>query len=176
MSDALVLLLIVLLLVVAVGGVALITRSVVARAKADLALPSSWCQDKQDEDHEMTEVVPADLALAYLLAEAVDNGMPRRIELYTDQKQRIGRDQRRCEVVLSDIGISRKHAEIRHTVQGFRIRDLSSKGGTFVNCQRLRTDEERTLQPGDIVKFYSFEYRFEQADEMTEKPDDNQTE
>ena len=38
-----------------------------------------------------------------------------------------------CEVPLEDTGVSRRHAEIEKEGEGWRLRDLGSRNGTFVN-------------------------------------------
>ena len=41
------------------------------------------------------------------------------------------------EIVLDDTSVSRRHAEIRSSAQGWRVRDLGSTNGTFLNGTRL---------------------------------------
>jgi HD-GYP domain-containing protein (c-di-GMP phosphodiesterase class II)/pSer/pThr/pTyr-binding forkhead associated (FHA) protein len=41
------------------------------------------------------------------------------------------------EIVLDDTSVSRRHAEVRSTANGWRIRDLGSTNGTFLNGTRL---------------------------------------
>lgn len=56
------------------------------------------------------------------------------------------------EIVLDDSSVSRKHAELRLSPQGWMVRDLESTNGTFVNGVRLGTDD-RPLRSRDIVQF-----------------------
>jgi hypothetical protein len=71
----------------------------------------------------------------------------------------IGRS-RDCDVVLDDAGISRRHAHIRPTAQGWAIEDLRSTNGVLLNGERLRGS--RPLQIGDRIELGSTEMVFEQ--------------
>lgn len=59
----------------------------------------------------------------------------------------IGRGEE-CEVAISDLKMSRRHAELRQTPHGFVIQDLGSANGLVVNGQQLK---EWHLKPGDKV-------------------------
>jgi len=47
----------------------------------------------------------------------------------------IGRDAG-CDIVVSDLLVSRRHAELRRVDQTWRLVDLNSWNGSFVNGQR----------------------------------------
>ncbi len=57
------------------------------------------------------------------------------------------------ELYLDDNSVSRKHAEVRFSENGWRARDLNSTNGTFVNGQRLQAGEEVLLKVRDVVQF-----------------------
>jgi cytochrome P450 / NADPH-cytochrome P450 reductase len=68
---------------------------------------------------------------------------------------RIGRAPEN-DIVVSDPTVSRQHAEIRNVSGAYRIVDLDSSHGTFLNGQRV-TDE--ALSEGDIVRVGSSTFR-----------------
>ena len=68
----------------------------------------------------------------------------------SDSTLRIGRLDS-LEIVLNDSSISRRHAEVAATVDGWIVRDLGSMNGTMLNGKRLgRTDQ--TLQHNDVLQ------------------------
>jgi hypothetical protein len=60
----------------------------------------------------------------------------------------VGRS-RTCDLALPGADASRRHAEILGTSKGFRLRDLGSTNGTFVNGERV---EDVELRPGDRIQ------------------------
>jgi serine/threonine protein kinase len=54
-----------------------------------------------------------------------------------------------CHIVVQDMNVSRHHAELLQTPQGYTIQDLGSKNGTFVNGKQIT--EGISLSPGDEV-------------------------
>src|SRR6185437_14988945 len=72
----------------------------------------------------------------------------------------VGRS-RDCDVVLEDSGISRRHAELRPTPDGWEIEDLGSTNGIVVNG--LQVSGRQPLRGGDRIEFGSTEAVFEIA-------------
>jgi ABC toxin N-terminal region/Neuraminidase-like domain/FHA domain/PA14 domain len=65
-----------------------------------------------------------------------------------------------ADLVLDDRFVSRRHALVSVDDTGqVTIRDLNSRGGTFVNDEPI--DGARVLQPGDVVRFADLSARFE---------------
>ncbi|HEY7876117.1 MAG TPA: DUF3662 and FHA domain-containing protein [Actinomycetota bacterium] len=62
------------------------------------------------------------------------------------------------DVVLSDSNVSRRHAELQRTAEGWRLVDLGSTNGTLVNG---KVAKEHTLSDGDRLAFGSSELVFE---------------
>jgi pSer/pThr/pTyr-binding forkhead associated (FHA) protein len=57
---------------------------------------------------------------------------------------------RRCDVLIDDDTVSRVHAELRRGDDGWYLRDLSSRNGTFV-AGRPVAHAERVL-PGERIQ------------------------
>ena len=77
-------------------------------------------------------------------------------ELDADRIQ-IGRDPQN-DICLPDTKVSKTHAEIIRTNNGFTIRDLQSRHGTFVNGTQVT---ESMLQRGDEILMGSIRLTFE---------------
>jgi hypothetical protein len=66
---------------------------------------------------------------------------------------------RECDIVLDDAGVSRRHAEIRPTEDGWMLIDLGSTNGVRINDRALRGKHE--LRLGDRIEVGTTELVFE---------------
>jgi predicted component of type VI protein secretion system len=73
---------------------------------------------------------------------------------------RIGRSEG-MDILIDNVSVSRRQAELRREQAGWIVRDLGSANGTFVNGERLGAD--RTLQPGDEISFGKFSLFFDRV-------------
>lgn len=73
------------------------------------------------------------------------------------QKTVIGRDTE-CDIVIPDVGVSRRHASIMPVPGGYLLTDESSNG-TLVNGSRVAGT--RILDHGDVLRLHDEEIRFE---------------
>ncbi len=71
-----------------------------------------------------------------------------------------------CDIVVPNKDVSRRHAEIFASPQGYVLVD-SSTNGTFVNAERV--DAQRVLSRADVIRIGDHEFRF-YADRMVEVP------
>ena len=85
----------------------------------------------------------------------------------------IGRDAN-CELRLSDMRVSRQHAEISRTENGCEIVDLESSNGTWVNGNQVK---RHLLRDGDTVNVGStkLHYRIKSADVTDAQPSHGET-
>ena len=61
----------------------------------------------------------------------------------------IGRDDS-SDIQIDDRQVSRRHAEIAQTVNGYTIRDMGSKNGTFLNGENI-SEEPQSIRNGDEI-------------------------
>lgn len=66
----------------------------------------------------------------------------------------IGRRQD-CDLCIPMMSISRRHCQINQDQHILKIRDLSSRNGTFVNGEKVN---EATLKPGDSISIGTLEF------------------
>ncbi|MET0728895.1 MAG: FHA domain-containing protein [Acidimicrobiales bacterium] len=60
-------------------------------------------------------------------------------------------------IFLDDITVSRRHAEIRQVDDGYRVTDVGSLNGTYLNRERV---EEADLRDGDELQIGTFKLLF----------------
>jgi pSer/pThr/pTyr-binding forkhead associated (FHA) protein len=77
----------------------------------------------------------------------VDEGGEKRHEVVG--RAVVGRDAD-CDVLVSNLSVSRKHAVLEETVAGWIVRDLSSVNGTFLKGKRV---VDAVLASGDDLRF-----------------------
>ena len=63
-----------------------------------------------------------------------------------------------CDIKLQDHSVSRRHAKIEPTPEGFFVHDQQSTNGTFVNDKQL--DSAWLLQDGDYLRVGNCIYRY----------------
>ncbi len=80
----------------------------------------------------------------------------------SDSRLRIGR-RSACEVVVTEASVSREHSEIVRTADGWVLRDLGSRYGTFVNGARMQ-GPEHVLRVGDLIQVGQLGFRVTAAD------------
>ncbi|MCI0702422.1 MAG: HD domain-containing protein [Planctomycetia bacterium] len=77
------------------------------------------------------------------------------------------------EIVLDDSSVSRRHAEVRHSDDGWYVRDLESTNGTYVNGVRIGPGEQ-PLKTRDIVQFGKVAVIVEMTEATPDGPPSNQ--
>jgi pSer/pThr/pTyr-binding forkhead associated (FHA) protein len=73
-----------------------------------------------------------------------------------DPVTRLGRHPD-SEISLDDITVSRRHAEIEHTAEGYVVSDAGSLNGTYVNQERI---DRMVLRHGDELQIGKFRLVF----------------
>jgi len=62
------------------------------------------------------------------------------------------------DIFLDDVTVSRRHAEVVHGSEGYRLRDVGSLNGTYLNRERIET--EVPLSNGDELQIGKFKLVF----------------
>lgn len=73
------------------------------------------------------------------------------------------------EMVLDDNSVSRRHAEVRSSEGVWRLRDLGSTNGTFLNGVRL-AGGDKELKPRDVIQFGKVAVAVEAIEGGSEEP------
>ncbi len=106
---------------------------------------------------ERAPIGPGEVEGAALIElDQVEGTAGRRMHDLTDEVVTVGRGQE-SSIFLDDVTVSRKHAEIVHGERGYRIRDVGSLNGTYVN--RVRVDSV-DLRNGDEIQVGKYRFRF----------------
>ncbi|MCO8121557.1 diguanylate cyclase [Stieleria sp. TO1_6] len=90
----------------------------------------------------LVQIYPADVVDGMLLIES--------------ERLLIGRDGD-ADLILPDHSVSRRHALITRSDNGFEIEDLDSTNGTFIAGQAVK---KATLRSGDTIRLGSFLFKF----------------
>ncbi len=94
---------------------------------------------------------------ALIELDQVEGTAGRRMHDLRDEVVTVGRGQD-SSIFLDDVTVSRRHAEIVHGERGgYRIRDVGSLNGTYVN--RVRVDAV-DLRNGDEIQVGKYRFRF----------------
>ena len=93
---------------------------------------------------------------ALIEMDQVEGTAGRRMHDLSEEVVTVGRGQE-SDIFLDDVTVSRKHAEILRGAAGYRIRDVGSLNGTYVN--RVRVDAV-DLRNGDEIQVGKYRFRF----------------
>lgn len=84
--------------------------------------------------------------------------------LAAGESYRVGRSSA-CAFVVTDLSVSRFHAEVTPCETGVRVKDLGSRNGTYVNGLRVN---EADVQPGQSVRFGNAQFQLVRHDQPEE--------
>jgi pSer/pThr/pTyr-binding forkhead associated (FHA) protein len=93
---------------------------------------------------------------ALIELDQVEGTAGRRMHDIGEETVTVGRSPE-SHIFLDDVTVSRKHAEIERGERGYRIRDIGSLNGTYVN--RVRVDAV-DLRNGDEIQIGKFRFKF----------------
>ena len=93
---------------------------------------------------------------ALIELDQVEGTAGRRMHDIGEETVTVGRSPE-SNILLDDVTVSRKHAEIERGERGYRIRDVGSLNGTYVN--RVRVDAV-DLRNGDEIQIGKYRFKF----------------
>ncbi len=121
--------------------------------------PAPEAAPATQQHQRLSDLAPASAAEGPFLRGRWGGGPERRVPL-TQERLRLGRDPAAELRLPTDLlAIAPQHAEIRRTAAGFRLVDLGSPAGTFLNGQRLTPGQavalrdDAQIQLGDAALF-----------------------
>ena len=98
---------------------------------------------------------PARVTMSLQAAVSVRRPLPLQFPRGSAEQFSIGRDAG-CDLAIADMTVSRRHATLERTSDGWLLTDLESTNGTRVNGWRVRG--KVSVTPGDLVSFGNSEY------------------
>ena len=98
---------------------------------------------------------PARVTMSLQAAVGARRPLPLQFPRGSAEQFSIGRDAS-CDLAIADMTVSRRHATLERTEDGWLLTDLESTNGTRVNGWRVRG--KVTVTPGDLVSFGNSEY------------------
>jgi hypothetical protein len=99
--------------------------------------------------------VPSRATMSLQAAVSVRRPLPLQFPRGSAEQFSIGRDAS-CDLAIADMTVSRRHATLERTADGWTLTDLESTNGTRVNGWRVRG--KVSVTPGDLVSFGNSEY------------------
>lgn len=109
-------------------------------------------------------VAPVRAMTTGMRVSAADRGAPLALQFPRGSGDQfsIGRDAS-CDLAIADVTVSRWHAQLERTADGWLLSDLESTNGTRVNGWRVRG--KVPVRAGDLVSFGNLEAVFARGDE-----------
>jgi hypothetical protein len=101
------------------------------------------------------DAAPARVTMSLQAAVSVRRPLPLQFPRGSAEQFSIGRDAG-CDLAIADMTVSRRHATLERTADGWTLTDLESTNGTRVNGWRVRG--KVSVTPGDLVSFGNSEY------------------
>jgi FHA domain/Domain of unknown function (DUF1707) len=119
--------------------------------------PTAGRDDRGDRGGAPRMVSPpaARLTTSLQAAPGIRRPLPLQFPRGSAEQFSIGRDSS-CDLAIPDMTVSRRHATLERTADGWLLTDLESTNGTRVNGWRVHG--QVSVTPGDLVSFGNSEY------------------
>jgi pSer/pThr/pTyr-binding forkhead associated (FHA) protein len=117
---------------------------------------ASYAPAFEEEESETPPAATTADGASLIELDQVEGTAGRRMHDMGDETITVGRSPE-SNIFLDDVTVSRKHAEIERGERGYRIRDVGSLNGTYVN--RVRVDAV-DLRNGDEIQIGKYRFKF----------------
>ena len=97
---------------------------------------------------------------SYSLSITVEGEAPECIELESGESWVVGRDPI-CDISIEHKYLTRKHFQIMKTGNEFKVKDLGSSNGTYLNEKRMTADQFQALKSEDVISVSNLKITFE---------------
>ncbi|MEC0249142.1 FHA domain-containing protein, partial [Paenibacillus chitinolyticus] len=124
-----------------------------------LAPPLSAVNDADETVYLGAESAPPHAKFRHPVLEVMREGRKETILLDADSFI-IGRGEGDADYIEDVLGISRIHAQFLRTPEGYAVKDLGSRNGTFLNGGMLVPYQMVALEDGDVVRIIHTEFAF----------------
>lgn len=95
----------------------------------------------------------------------LSSGLTGQCYRFDDKKFTIGRNKDNF-IVLTEPSVSSMHAQIRESETGYKLMNLLSSNGTYVNGEKVT---EKIITPGDRIAFANSEFVFGLVDDEVQE-------
>jgi len=104
---------------------------------------------------------------ARLLKRRLTLGSQPHTQLKLQQETTVLGRGKKCDRILDDPRVSRRHARLTRSAEEITVEDLGSANGTFVNGERI--DAPQRLRPGDIIGIGRFTFKLTPQGDLEER-------
>lgn len=134
--------------------------------------PKETNEEEFKETPEDVTKVLSPLYLNYSLSISIEGEPPQYVDLNEGSSWSAGRGEE-CDIILEHKYLTKKHFEIHRENNDFKIKDLGSSNGTFLNNKKLQAQKSYILKSQDIISVGDVEIVFKAHNKELQKISDN---
>lgn len=134
----------VILMIIIAGSVVFFGFRLVNKKQTESVQPGSQAKSAYQQEVSLSALGSAVVTAEWILSGKTENGSNVHFVLNARSFKNkssllLGRDAVSCDLVIDDVSVSRRHAQIELQANKLTLQDLGSKNGTFVNDTNIRS-------------------------------------